>query len=103
MAALAVGLPLAAYLLFREKAIDSLAVLPFEHAAADPGSEYLSDGISEGIINALSQAPKLSVRSFASVQALKAPRADAGSGGQGTEGAGGADGPGGEAAGTDSG
>ena len=35
--------------------------------ARDPGTEYLSDGISESIINNLSQLPKLSVRSFSSV------------------------------------
>ena len=47
--------------------MDSLAVLPFVNVGADPGTEYLSDGISESIINNLSQLPKLSVRSFSSV------------------------------------
>ena len=42
-------------------------MLPFVNVGADPGTEYLSDGISESIINNLSQLPKLSVRSFSSV------------------------------------
>jgi len=51
----------------RERPLDSLAVLPFVNMGADPNTEYLSDGISESIINNLSQLPKLSVRSFSSV------------------------------------
>jgi serine/threonine protein kinase/Tfp pilus assembly protein PilF len=43
------------------KGIDSLAVLPFENASADPEMEYLSDGITETIINSLSQLPKLRI------------------------------------------
>jgi serine/threonine protein kinase/tetratricopeptide (TPR) repeat protein len=45
----------------RSKAIDSIAVLPFANATNEAGSEYLSDGITEGIINKLSQLPKLKV------------------------------------------
>jgi len=59
------------YLFFRERPLDSLAVLPFTNVAADPGSEYLSDGITESIINDLSQLPTLSVRSFSSVVRFK--------------------------------
>jgi len=43
------------------KAIDSLAVLPFENRSAEPDTEYLSDGITESIINSLSHLPKLRV------------------------------------------
>jgi len=57
----------AIYFLTRDSALDSLAVLPFVNVGADPSTEYLSDGISESIINNLSQLPKLSVRSFSSV------------------------------------
>ena len=35
-------------------AIDSVAVLPFVDAGADPNTEYLSDGITESLINNLS-------------------------------------------------
>ncbi len=42
-------------------AIDSLAVLPFVNVGGDPNMEYLSDGISENLINSLSQFPKLRV------------------------------------------
>jgi eukaryotic-like serine/threonine-protein kinase len=43
------------------KAIDSLAVLPLANAASDTNAEYLSDGITECIINSLSKLPKLRV------------------------------------------
>ena len=39
----------------------SIAVLPFDNLSGDPKQEYLSDGISEEIISALSSVPKLFV------------------------------------------
>lgn len=45
----------------RSLKIDSLAVLPFANASADTNAEYLSDGITESIINRLSQLPRLRV------------------------------------------
>ncbi len=46
--------------------IDSIAVMPFENATGDSSLDYLSDGITENIINTLSPVPKLRVspRSF---------------------------------------
>jgi serine/threonine-protein kinase len=44
-------------------AIDSLAVLPFTNGSSDPNTEYLSDGITESLINSLSQLPYLKVKS----------------------------------------
>jgi TolB-like protein/DNA-binding winged helix-turn-helix (wHTH) protein/Flp pilus assembly protein TadD len=43
--------------------IDSVAVLPFANASADPNTEYLSDGITENLINSLSRLPHLKVMS----------------------------------------
>ncbi|HEX4594526.1 MAG TPA: protein kinase [Bryobacteraceae bacterium] len=59
------------YLSFREKPLDSLAVLPFVNVGGNAATEYLSDGITESIINNLSQLPKVSVRSFSSVARYK--------------------------------
>ena len=41
--------------------IDSVAVLPFANASGDPNTEYLSDGITEGVIDRLSGFPNLKV------------------------------------------
>src|SRR5436190_8284722 len=39
----------------------SIAVLPFENASNEPNTEYLSEGISEALINSLSELPQLRV------------------------------------------
>jgi serine/threonine-protein kinase len=43
------------------KQIESIAVLPFENASGNPVLDYLSDGISESVIDRLSQLPQLKV------------------------------------------
>jgi eukaryotic-like serine/threonine-protein kinase len=52
--------------------IDSLAVLPFVNVDGDPNSEYLADGVTESLINSLSQVPNLKVIARNSVFRYKA-------------------------------
>ena len=51
--------------------IDSVAVLPFVNVTADPNSEYLSDGLTDNLIDSLSQLPDVSVRPRSSVNRFK--------------------------------
>ncbi len=55
---------------------ESLAILPFENGSADPDAEYLSDGITESIINTLSQLPRLHVMARSTVFRYKRRDAD---------------------------
>ena len=41
--------------------IESVAVLPFENGSGDPSLDYLSDGLSETLIDKLSELPQLKV------------------------------------------
>lgn len=45
----------------KDQKIDSLAVLPFINVGGDPNSDYLADGVTESLINSLSQLPNLKV------------------------------------------
>jgi eukaryotic-like serine/threonine-protein kinase len=58
-----------------DEAIDSIAVLPLVNS--NPNSEYLSEGISESIINSVSRFPKLRVMPLNAVQRYKGQPVDA--------------------------
>jgi eukaryotic-like serine/threonine-protein kinase len=51
--------------------IDSIAVMPFENVTHDQNIEYLSDGITESLINSLSQLPHIKVIARNSVFSYK--------------------------------
>src|SRR5262249_34053051 len=57
--------------------IHSIAVLPFKNIAQDPNAEYLSDAISESLIDRLSQLSGLKVMSSGSVFRYKGKKQDA--------------------------
>ena len=54
----------------------TIAVLPFVNASPDPDNEYLSDGITDELINALAKVDGLRVASRTSVFALKGKAQD---------------------------
>jgi eukaryotic-like serine/threonine-protein kinase len=56
--------------------INSLAVLPFINANGDPDTEYISDGISDNIINSLSRLPNMNVISLNAVMRYKGRQID---------------------------
>ncbi len=51
--------------------IESIAILPLLNDSADPETEYLSDGLTENIINNLSQLPALRVMAWGTVARFK--------------------------------
>jgi serine/threonine-protein kinase len=51
--------------------VESIAVLPFVNASGNPDVEYLSDGITESLINNLSRLPALRVIARSTVFSLK--------------------------------
>lgn len=60
----------------RGTAVGSVAVLPFENATGDPSIQYLSDGISESLINKLSGLSGLRVISRTSAFAFRGAKLD---------------------------
>jgi TolB-like protein/Tfp pilus assembly protein PilF len=56
--------------------IESVAVLPFANRTADPNTDYLSDGITESLINNLSQISTLRVMARSTVFRYKGKDAD---------------------------
>src|SRR4030095_12475346 len=63
----AVSLAIYFRVLNRNNTIDSIAVLPFVNASESSDLEYLSDGMTESLINSLSQLSNLSVKARSSV------------------------------------
>lgn len=61
----------------QEEPIDSLAVLPLQSNGNDQDVEYLSDGITESILNKLSRIPKLRVLARSTVFRFKSKEIDA--------------------------
>ncbi len=57
-------------------AIDSLAILPLQNNYADQSMEYFTDGISESMINSLSQLPDLRVMAWSTVSQYKGRAVD---------------------------
>jgi len=47
----------------RASQIDSIAVLPFANVGGDANTDYLSDGVTESLINSLTHVPQLKVKS----------------------------------------
>jgi len=58
------------------KQIESIAVMPFVNDSGDPNIEYLSDGMTEMLINSLSQVPNLQVKARSSVFRYKGREID---------------------------
>lgn len=59
-----------------KRRIDSIAVLPFVNADGDPNVDYLSDGITESLIDSVSQLPDVSVIARSSVFRFKGRETD---------------------------
>jgi TolB-like protein/Flp pilus assembly protein TadD len=60
----------------QDNGLNSLAVLPLTNVSGNPDSEYLSDGITESIINILSQLPRLRVMARSTVFRYKGREVD---------------------------
>jgi eukaryotic-like serine/threonine-protein kinase len=57
--------------------IDSIAVLPFSNGGGDANTDYLSDGITESLIDSLAHVPQLKVKSRNTVFRYKGKDVDA--------------------------
>jgi len=58
------------------QSIDSLAVLPFANMGGNPDTDYLSDGITESLMDSLSELPNLKVMSRSAVFRYKGKEPD---------------------------
>jgi len=77
LAAIGLGIWFFGYRQARAAQIDSIAVMPFVNASGSGDLEYLSDGITEILINSLSQLSNLSVKARSSVFRYKGKDVDA--------------------------
>lgn len=59
-----------------DKSISAIAVLPLANRSNQPDMEYLSEGMTESLINALSQLPGLRVMAYSSVSRFKGEAVD---------------------------
>jgi serine/threonine-protein kinase len=78
-AAIILAVAVGAYFYLRQPAkppIDSIAVLPFVNVGVDPNTEYISDGITDSIIDGISQLPNLAVIARSSVFRYKGREID---------------------------
>ncbi|HEY6767435.1 MAG TPA: protein kinase [Candidatus Sulfotelmatobacter sp.] len=81
IAAIALAILAGAVYLWRDRAatvqkISSIAVLPFVNATSDANNDYLSDGLTESLISALSQLPDLKVMARSTVFKFKGKEDD---------------------------
>lgn len=79
LATLVITIAAVAYFLYLpegSEVIDSIAVMPFVNVNANPDMEYLSDGITESLINSLSQVPRLRMIARSSVFRYKGKEID---------------------------
>ena len=76
LAIIALGLVRVIYFGSHTAKIDSVAVLPFANVTADPNAEYLSDGLTDDLINSLAKLPDLAVRPHSSVFRYKGKDTD---------------------------
>lgn len=60
----------------KEVTIDSIAVIPFVDQEKDPNNDWISDGLTESIINSLTQLPNLKVIARSSVFRYKGQQTD---------------------------
>jgi len=76
LAAVSLGVWFFSHRSVNTKQIESIAVLPFINESGNIDSEYLSDGMTESLINSLSQIPKLNVKARSSVFRYKGKETD---------------------------
>lgn len=78
--AVAALLAIAAYTIIKSNLfadrIDRVAVMPFANASGNPNSEYLSDGLTDSIMDSLSQLPQLQVVAHSTVFRYKGKNVD---------------------------